>query len=217
MQKLFYTLFVACFSFEILAQSFYGISIDEKFSLQKNRLGISAYRQGNRNGKLGVNLTYNISSYKYPSSITKIDNLGTGYVAERPESPPYVKDLGENTSSKIQGVSFEVYNTLRIKTYSKSNIDLKISAGYGIFKDSYTTEYFGQKRNGKFSFNGVICNMYLTYLIWHKQIGFEPVLGIAYYYPLLKTNYYLSSNPYVAAELEAGISFYYQKNKKHQR
>ncbi|MCZ8286194.1 MAG: hypothetical protein O9353_12135, partial [Bacteroidia bacterium] len=179
--------------------------------------GVSVYLQGKKNGKSGVTITYNYSRYKYPSDITQIDNLGTGYVAQRPESPPYVRELGENTTSTINGFSVELFRNFRIKTYSKSNTDLKISAGFGNFTDLYRTSIFGEKKTGTYSFNSLMCNMYVTHLIWVKNLGIEPLLGIAYYYPLLKNNYYLSSNPFIAAELEAGISFYYKKNKKHHR
>ncbi len=200
-----------------IAQSFFGFTIDEKFSIQKNRLGASVFWQSKKKGKFGLSINYDYSSYKYPSEITSLNYTGTGYIAQRPESPPYWKDLGTNTISKINGVDIEVFNNLRLQTFKHSNLDLKISIGYSQLIDTYTTQYFSEKRTGKFAFDGLVCNMYCTYLIWYKSIGIEPLIGFAYYYPFLGKNYYLSSNPYVGTELEAGISFYFQKNKKRQQ
>ena len=104
-----------------------------------------------------------------------------------------------------------------MKTFKRSNLDLKITLGYSQLIDTYTTQYFGEKRTGKFAFNEILCNMYFTYLIWYKSIGIEPLFGAGYYIPLLGRNHYLSSNPYVGTELEAGLSFYFQKNKKRQQ
>lgn len=202
---------------QTVCQPFYGLSFDEKFSLKKNRVGFSLFRQDKKNGKLGLSVNYNYSSYTYPSSITKLNNSGTGYVSESTSTPPYWRELGANTTSILNGFTVEAFDNMRLKTFKKSNLDMKITLGYGYFSDKYTTEFFGKKKTGNFNFSLVMCNLYFGYLIWYKNIGLEPILGIAYYYPLLIDNHYLSSNPFVAAEIEAGISFYYQKNKKHQR
>ncbi len=218
MQKLiFFYIFIFLISEHIFAQAFYGLTVDEKFSVHKNRIGISAYRQGKKNGKLGITINHNFSVFKYPYKDDYYNTSPNVYSYGSPYTPPYINNLGNNSKSIIHGVSLEVFNNLRLKTFSHSNIDLKISIGYGHFNDTYTTEVYGQKKKGKFSFNSIMCNMYFGYLIWYKRIGFEPIFGIAYYYPLLSANYYLAPNPFVAAELEAGISFYYKKNKKHHR
>lgn len=214
-----YTLYLyllLCYTINSIAQLSYGLTIDEKFGIQKNRVGMSGYCQGKRHGKIGLSFTYNYATYKYPSSVVHLNNSGTGYIAERTDTPPYWHELASNTTSEVKGLAIELFNNLRIKTYQHSNVDLKISVGYGKFADTYTTYFFGEKRKGNFAFDGVMCNMYFTYLIWNKKIGIEPLLGIAYYYPLLRKNYYLSPNPFVAAELEAGVSFYYKKKRNHQ-
>lgn len=198
-------------------QSFYGFTVDEKLFIHKNRIGLSVFRQGKKNGKTGISLNYNYATYVYAEGSVHLNNSGTGYISERTDTPPYWKDLALNTKSTVNGFDVEIFNNLRLKTFKNSNMDLKISAGYGLFNDRYTTEFFGEKRTGNFHFSSVMCNMYFTYLVWYKKIGFEPLIGIAYYYPLLRKNYYLSPNPFVAAELEAGISIYYQKKKNHQR
>lgn len=210
-----YLLFLSL-SMNGIAQSFFGVTIDEKFSSHKNRIGASLFWQGKKKGKIGISFNYDYSLYIYPD-ITYLNNTGTGYIPKEPEYPPYWRDLGTNTVSKINGVDIEVFNNLRLKTFKRSNLDLKITIGYSQLVDTYTTQYFGEKRTGKFAFNEILCNMYFTYLIWYKSIGIEPLFGAGYYIPLLGRNHYLSSNPYVGTELEAGLSFYFQKNKKRQQ
>lgn len=205
------------FSLKLSAQSFFGLTIDEKFGLHKNRIGSSFYFQNKHRGKFGMSINYNYATYTYPPDIAYINNTGTGYVSQRTGTPPYWKELGLNTKSIINGFDIEVFNNLRLQTFQKSNLDLKISVGFSRFVDTYTTEYFGKKSTNNFSFNGLLCNMYVTYLIWYKKIGIEPLIGLAYYYPLLGRNYYLPENPFVATELEVGVSFYYKKNKKQQQ
>lgn len=208
---------ILLFTLKLSAQPFFGLTIDEKFGLHKNRIGSSFYFQNKHHGKFGMSINYNYATYTYPSDIAHINNTGTGYVSERMGTPPYWKDLGLNNKSIINGLDIEVFNNTRLNTFKNSNLDLKISLGFSRLVDTYTTEHFGEKRTNNFSFNGLLCNMYVTYLIWYKKIGIEPLIGLAYYYPLLGRNFYLPENPFVATELEAGVSFYYQKNKKYQQ
>jgi hypothetical protein len=209
-------LFFLVLTFNGVAQSFFGFSIDEKFSTHKNRIGASIFCQGKKKSKFGLSIYYDYSFYKYPSDISSINYTGTGYIPQRLESPPYSKDLGYNTTSTINGADIELFDSWRLATFRRSNLDLKISIGYSQLIDTYTTQYFGEKRIGKFAFNGLLCNMFTTYLIWYKNIGIEPLIGLGFYYPLLGKNYYLTSNPYVGIELEVGVSVYFQKNKKRQ-
>lgn len=210
-------LFFLSLSVNGVAQSFFGFTVDEKFSVHKNRIGASLFWQSKKKSKTGISFNYNYSLYTYPD-ITYINNIGTGYVPKEPEYPPYYNDIGINTVSKINGIDIEVFNNLRLKTFKRSNLDLKITIGYGQLVDTYSSLYLGKKRTGKFAFNEILCNMYFSYLIWYKSIGVEPLFGAAYYIPLITGPYsYLPPNPFVGTELEAGISFYFQKNKKRQQ
>lgn len=201
-------------SCKVYSQNIIGMCLDEKISLHKNRLGLSGYLQTKKKNKYGISINYEFSKYKYPKNTTKYSVIANNYVKDFASSPPYSGKLGENISSVINGYSFEIYTEQRLNTFKASSLNLKVSVGYSILYDRYSSHYFDEIITNVFKFNAVSCNMYLGYLIWKKNIGIEPLLGIAYYYPLLPDdNRYFANSPFVGAEIEFGVSFYYQKRK----
>ncbi len=211
---------IVCFitkNFQLYSQAFYGITIDNKLSLQKNRIGCSLFKQLKKKDKLGISINYNYSNYNYPSNVTHLNNLGTGYIANDRYRPPYSKELGTNSSSFIRGFDIGLFNNFRIKTYRNSSLGLKILFGYVGLLDTYTTYHFGERRIGNHQFHELEGSMYFTYLIWCKNIGIEPSFGATYFWPTALYKGGLSYdplNPFTGTELEIGISFYYQRKSK---
>ena len=217
MKKILSYIFVLGVINNYIAQSFYGVTIDEKLSLQKNRIGFSIYKQNRQNTKIGLSINYNNSYYKYPSDVTKLNNMGTGYIANDRLRPPYSKNLGINSTSFVRGFGLDFFYNLRLKTFKKSNLDLKFLFGFVGLLDSYKTDYFGENRHGNNTFFVLEGSMNFTYLIWSKNIGIEPFIGLPYFMPVALLSgkpSYDSRNPFVGAEIEIGISIYYQRKSK---